>query len=49
MTIDSEENNLYLLSSDMKRVMVTNLVSKRIFKEIDVSEGSYWISMMGEK
>lgn len=49
MTIDDEENNLYLLNAVSKKVMVSNLVSRRILGEIDVGEGPYWITMMGER
>jgi YVTN family beta-propeller protein len=49
MTIDNEENNLYLVGSETKSLMVSNLVSKRMVYEMDVSEGPYWVSVMGEK
>jgi YVTN family beta-propeller protein len=49
MTIDGEENNLYLLNSARKKVMVSNLVSRKISREIDVGQEPYWISMMGER
>jgi hypothetical protein len=49
MAIDSEENNLYLVNSDTKSVMVSNLVRKKIVSEMDVGEGPYWVTMMGER
>ena len=49
MTIDDEENNLYLLNAVSKKVMVSNLVSRRILGEIDVGEERSWITMMGER
>jgi len=49
MAIDGEENNLYLVSSEMKSLMVSNLVRKRIVFEMDVGEGPYWVTMMGER
>ncbi len=49
MAIDGEENNLYLASSDMKSVMASNLVRKRVVFEMDVGEGPYWVTMMGER
>jgi YVTN family beta-propeller protein len=49
MAIDGEENNLYMVSGEMNRVMVSNLVRKRIAYEIDVREDSYWVTMMGER
>jgi hypothetical protein len=49
MTIDDEENNLYMVSSDMKRIIVSNLVRKKILYEIDVGETPYWVTVMGER
>ncbi len=49
MTIDDEENNLYMVSSEMKRIIVSNLVRKKILYEVDVGETPYWVSVMGER
>jgi YVTN family beta-propeller protein len=49
MTIDDEENNLYMVSSEMKRIVVSNLVRKKILYEIDVGEAPYWVTVMGER
>jgi len=49
VTIDGDENYLYLLNSDMKSLMFSSLLRKRIISEIDVGEGPYWVSMMGER
>jgi YVTN family beta-propeller protein len=49
MAIDGDENNLYLANSDMKGLMVSNLVRKKILFEMDVGEGPYWVTMMGER
>ncbi len=49
MAIDGEENNLYLVNSDTKSLMVSNLVRKKIVSEMDVGEGPYWVTMMGER
>jgi YVTN family beta-propeller protein len=49
MTIDGELNNLYLVNSDMKSLMISNLVRKKIVSEMDVGEGPYWVSIMGER
>jgi hypothetical protein len=38
-----------MVSGEMNRVMVSNLVRKRIAYEIDVREDSYWVTMMGER
>jgi len=49
MAIDGEENNLYLVSSELKSLMVSNLVRKRVMFEMDVGEAPYWVTMMGER
>jgi hypothetical protein len=49
MAIDGEENNLYLVSSDMNSLMVSNLVRKKIVSEMDVGQGPYWVTIMGER
>jgi DNA-binding beta-propeller fold protein YncE len=49
MAIDGEENNLYLVNPDLKRLMVSNLVSKRMVYEIDVGDEPYWVTVMGER
>ncbi len=49
MTIDDEENNLYMVSSEMKRIIVSNLVRKKILYEIDVGEAPYWVTVIGER
>jgi YVTN family beta-propeller protein len=49
MTIDGEENNLYLVNEDKKSLLVNNLVGKKMVYEIDVGEGPYWVVVMGER
>jgi len=49
MTIDGEENNLYLVNAGTKTVMVSNLISRKTLFEIDVGEEPYGITVMGEK
>ena len=49
MTIDGETNNLYMVSPDTKSLMMTNLVSKKRPSEIDVGDGPYWVTLMGER
>jgi YVTN family beta-propeller protein len=49
MAIDGDENNLYLVNSDVKSLMVSNLVRKKIVSEMDVGEGPYWVTVMGER
>jgi YVTN family beta-propeller protein len=49
MAIDRGENNLYLVNTQRKKVVVSNLVSKKIVTEMDVGEDPYWVTMMGEQ
>jgi hypothetical protein len=49
MTIDGEENNLYLVNEDKKSLMVSSLVSKRVVYEVDVGDAPYWVVVMGER
>jgi hypothetical protein len=49
MTIDGDENNLYLVNPEMKSLMVSNFLGRKVISEIDVGEGPYWVSMMGER
>ncbi len=49
LAIDREENNLYMVSAEMKSLMVSNLVRKRIVYEMDVGEGPYWVTVTGER
>ncbi len=46
---DGDENTLFMVSPDTKSVLVSHLISKRIVGEIDVGEGPYWVTMMGER
>ncbi len=49
MTIDGEENNLYLIMPQKKIVSVVNLISRKVVGEIDVGEDSQWVTMIGER
>ncbi len=49
MTIDGEENNLYMVNSETNSVRIFNLISKKMIAEFDVAESPYWATMMGER
>jgi YVTN family beta-propeller protein len=49
MTIDGVENNLFLLSTENKKLMTLNLISKKVVAETDVGENPTWVTMMGER
>ena len=49
LTIDGEENSLYLMSAETKMIMSVNLISKKKSLIIDVGERPSWMTMMGER
>jgi YVTN family beta-propeller protein len=49
MTIDGEENSLYLVSPETKMLMTINLISKKISTRTDAGEDPAWVTMMGER
>ncbi len=49
MTIDGEENSLYLVSPETKMFMTINLISKKILTQTDAGEDPAWVTMMGER
>ncbi len=49
MTIDGEENGLFVTLPDRRALWKINLTSKRIMAEIEVGEGAYAVVVMGER
>ena len=49
MTIDGDENNLYLVITERKAVSILGLISRKMVSEIDVGEGACWVTLMGER
>jgi len=49
LTIDNEENNLYLAIPGKKIVMIVDIISKKALSRMDVGEGPYWVTIMGER
>jgi hypothetical protein len=49
MTMDEEENVLYMVNAGKKTLVMSNLLSKKVVSEIDVGEEPYWVVVMGEK
>lgn len=49
MTIDGEGNNLWIVGSRTGKLIIVNLVSKKIVSEINVGDGPSWLTMMGER
>lgn len=49
MTIDGEQNNLYVIDSSGRSVEIVNLVTREVIGRLDVGEDPFRISMMGER
>ena len=49
MTIDGDENNLYLVLPDRKVLSILGLISRKMAPEIDMGEGTCWVTLMGER
>lgn len=49
MTIDGEENNLYMIMPEKKIVSIVNLISRKVVGEIDVGEDPQWVTIIGER
>lgn len=49
LTIDVENNQLYLVSPDTRSLIAGSLADRKVVAEIDVGEGPYWVVVMGEK
>lgn len=49
LAIDGEGNNLHILLTEKKSLLIINLVSKRVVSEIDVGDNPFWVTMMGER
>ncbi len=48
ITTDTEENQLYLVSPEKNRLLVSSRVRRRLGGAVDVGDGPAWISVMGE-
>lgn len=49
LTIDNEENSLFVVLPDKKRIQKFNLVNKKLLGTIEVGEGCYALVVMGER
>jgi YVTN family beta-propeller protein len=49
MTIDSETNNLLVVSEEKNTLLSISLVSKKIVAEIDTGERPVWVTVMGQR
>jgi len=49
ITIDGDENNLWIAGSTTGKLIIVNLASKKVVSEIDVSAEPFWLTMMGER
>jgi YVTN family beta-propeller protein len=49
MTIDGDENNLFLVLPGRKALSILGLISRKMVPEIDIGEGTCWVTLMGER
>lgn len=49
MTLDGEENNLYMIVPEKKIISIVNLISRNVVGEIDVGEDPLWVTVIGER
>jgi YVTN family beta-propeller protein len=49
LTIDNDENALFVVLPESRMIQKVDLVSKRLLRTIDVEEGSYAVVVMGER
>lgn len=49
MAVDRDSNTLFLVSPETRSVLAANLITKGRVGELDVGEGPYWVTMMGER
>jgi YVTN family beta-propeller protein len=49
LTIDAENNRLYMVSPDARSLIVGRLADRKVASEIDVGDGPCWVAVMGEK
>ncbi len=49
MTIDDEENSLFVVLPEKRLLQKMNLTSKRVTAELDVGIGAYEVALMGER
>ncbi|MBA4369399.1 MAG: hypothetical protein C0403_17375 [Desulfobacterium sp.] len=49
MSVDNEENTLFVVLPTMKTLQKLNLTSKKSIAEIDVGEGAYAVVVMGDR
>ena len=49
MTIDGEENSLYLLVPQKNSLKSVNIIGYQTVMELDVGEDAYGIAVMGER
>jgi hypothetical protein len=49
LTIDGDENNLYMVGAQMPRLTNTNLISRKRVSILDIGDAPCWVTMMGER
>jgi YVTN family beta-propeller protein len=49
LAIDNDSNNLIIVEGDTRRLLIVNLISKKVLATMDVGEAPYWASVAGER
>jgi YVTN family beta-propeller protein len=49
ITIDNEERKLHMVSPERNSLIISDLTSQKVVSELDVGEGPYWVTLMGER
>jgi YVTN family beta-propeller protein len=49
LAIDAEDNTIYIVQPDAKRLAIGSLADRKVVADIDVGDGPYWVVAMGER
>lgn len=49
LTIDGDENNLFMVGAQLPRITAANLISRKRVSGLDIGDAPYWVTMMGER
>jgi YVTN family beta-propeller protein len=49
LTIDGDENTLVMVGAQPPRLTTANLISRKRMSLLDIGDGSYWVTVMGER
>lgn len=49
LAIDAEQNTLYIVSAETRRLMIGSLAERKVISAVDVGPDPYWVAVMGEQ